>query len=106
MPLIWAVLKSHSLLLHPQVLNQPLAASRLPQAYPHHPPSLASTRTPPPPHTAVPLTSAEPTRLSTSPPSHTTGPTQPKVYILREVNAYSKDYWNLQVQVLGKYVKL
>ena len=24
------------------------------------------------------------------------GREQPKVYILREVNAYSKDYWNLQ----------
>ena len=29
----------------------------------------------------------------------------PKVYILREV-MHSKDYWNLQVRVSGKYVKL
>ena len=77
MPLIWAVLKSSSLLLHPQVLNQLLAASRLPQAYPHHPPSLASTLTPPRPILLChsPLLSP-PVPLLHGPP-HTAGPTQP-----------------------------
>ena len=42
MALIWVVLKSYVdvVLLHTQVLNQPLTASRLPQAYSHHPSSL------------------------------------------------------------------
>ena len=51
MPLIWAVLKSDSRLSPSQVLNQPLTASHLPQAYPQHPPIYPHT---PPPHTAVP----------------------------------------------------
>ena len=41
----------------------------LPHIYPHTPV----------PHTAVPLTLAEPTRSSTSRPPHTAGPTQPSI---------------------------
>ena len=54
-------------------LNLHLAASCRPQAYPQNPPSLPSTPTPPTPYTAVPLTHAEPTHPSTTPPPHTGG---------------------------------
>ena len=77
MPLIWAVLKSYSLLLHPKVLNQPLAASHLPQAYPHHLPSLASTPTHPHPKLLCHSPLLRPPIPLYSPPSHTAGPTQP-----------------------------
>ena len=50
------------------MVNLTLAASRLPQAYPRHPPYLPSTPTR---HTVLPPTLAEPTH------PHTAGPIQP-----------------------------
>ena len=80
MPPIWAVLKRYNLLLHPQVLNLHLAASRLPQVYPHHPPSLSSIATHRHPillchsHLLSP-----PISLLHRPPSYTAMPIQPSI---------------------------
>ena len=78
--LIGAVLKRYSLLLPRQVLNQPLRASHLHLAYPHHPGLVFLQKVPSTltqhrqillPHLPTP---AEPTHPSTPPPLHTAVP--------------------------------